>query len=262
MDKYNWRLGSTTTTLGKPPLFYTNRDLLPSGCQFASVYGITAEDAQAIHTEGTAAQFKGVVWSARLWADFDTTESAEAAKAFLKKEGYDHVVYTTGNRGAHIGVARSATPSHLLPQRDKQWAATNLPGCDLSLYWHLHLIRLPGAVHESTGLRKELLYSHEGRQIILPPYVNSEGTSYVPKAPTSSGNRDSIFNIWSIASNLTEPTGISRHKHLVGLAKALRDDGQVTADEALWVLLEVNRGYGEAKPEEEVQSILRWAYGT
>lgn len=254
---YIFRLGSYTNIIGRPPRFFSPKDLSGLGLQFASVYEVTAETAVAIEEAGTAAGFKGVVWSQKLWIDLDTEEAAKEAQQKLKELGYDHAVYTTGNRGCHIGIARPAKPSHCLPQQDKAWVRTNIPGADLSLYWQLHLIRLPGAIHEQTGKRKELLYHHPGTELLLPP-LDDTNTAVASEASYPNSSRPSIFTNWEITSRITEGDG-SRHSQLVHLACALRR-AQVTRDECLWVVAEANRGFNEPKPFEEMERIVQWAY--
>lgn len=258
---FNYRIGSTTNILGRPPVFYRSGELLQTGQSFGSIYAVRAEDAQFIQEAGSAAGFKGTVWSQRLWLDFDSNEPAEQAKTYLKEQGYDHVVYTTGGRGCHIGVLRSSPPSHLLPLQDKLWAATNTPGCDLSLYWHLHLIRLPGAMHERTGFPKRLLYRIEGRELTLSPYEPTAPVQQAEKYLGSMERRQSIFQVWEVMRQLgsREPTG-GRQRGLVSLARALRTVQGLTVDEALWVMLETNKGYPEPKSDYEVERIARWAF--
>jgi hypothetical protein len=259
MEEYIYRVGSFTHKLDKPPFFYVSGGLLTAGCTFGSVYAVRKEDAEAITTAGTAANYRGTCWSRRLWLDFDDEASLKQTLEFLKKENYDHVVYHTGNRGGHVGILRDAAPSHLLPYQDKKWAVENAPGCDRSIYWALHLFRLPGTVHDTTGLPKRLVSKHEGKELVLP--------SYEPEAPKDTrtpigikGSRGSIFKCWQVVSRLTLGEVANRQKHLVVLCKALRHDAGVTLEEATWVALEVNRGFDEPKPQEEVIRIVNWAY--
>jgi hypothetical protein len=264
VDGYIYRVGSYTNVLGRPPRFVRSAELLRVGARFASVYALRKEDAHAVeHTAGTAAGFRGTVWSRRLWIDFDTMEAAVRGEEVIKGMGLDYVVYDTGSgRGLHIGVLRAAAPSHTLPMQDKLWATANMPGCDLGLYWHLHLIRLPGALHERTGLPKRLLRRAEGQELTLPPYVPTEEVHVKEGSPQQTSTRQtSVFRIWEVMSLLTGESGTSRHKHLVQLAKALKEDGKVTIEEAMWVVWEVNRGFGDPKPREEVVRIVKWAYG-
>lgn len=256
-----YRIGSPTSHLGRPPRFYPSDLLRQEGCQFASVYAVRREDAEAISsTAGTAQGFKGIVWSQRLWVDFDNEEGAEAARQLLKEQGYDYVEYNTGNRGAHFGIVRDSNPSHLLPAQDRAWVVANMSGADLSLYWHLHLIRLPGAVHEVTGRRKTLVARQSGKTLILPKYVLAESSS--SRTYPEGSKRSSIFSRWQVVSKLTgSPVNGSRHKHLVELALALKRDTGLSFDETLWVVEECNRGWEDPKGKEEVEKIVRWVYG-
>lgn len=256
-NKFLYRLGSPTHTLGSPPSFYRSNTLVRNGCRYASVYAIREEDATSIKEAGTAAGFKGIVWSQRLWIDFDSEEAGKEAQEILKREGVDHVSYTTGGRGCHIGILRDAAPSHLLPIQDKQWVREQFPKADLSLYWHLHLIRLPGTLHERTGQAKKLLYSYEGRHITLPPYKANEKHTTVVNA--TQGKRTSLFTNGEVVMNLTYESG-SRHAHLVKLAGSIARHAGSTVTDALWVLMEVNSSFPEPKPIEELERIVKWAY--
>lgn len=262
-DDYKYRIGSYTNVLGRPPQFYDSGLLRQAGCTFASVYAVRSDDAQAIQeTAGTAAGFKGIVWSQRLWIDFDDNkDGTDKARQLLIKEGYDYVEYDTGGRGTHFGITRDALPSHILPSLDKQWVKENMEGADLSLYWHLHLIRLPGTTHERTGKRKVLVGKQSGRSLILPKLL-AEPAQLEAESRQSSADRQSIFKVWQVASNLTG-SGVTgdRHRQIVLLAVALKNDAHVFMDEAMWVCLEVNRGFDEPKPEDEIVRIVKWAYG-
>lgn len=259
MDNFIYRIGSVSSYLGRPPVLYRSNELTKSGMHFASVYAVREEDARYIQEAGTAAHFKGIVWSQKLWVDLDTDESARAAQSKLKELGYAFSVYTTGNRGCHIGIARDARPSHILPIQDKQWVKANLPGADLSLYWHLHLIRLPGAIHEETGRPKQLVYEVDGKAVELQPYNPEEAEK---PATESSLGRKSIFNSYEVMSNLVEGSQKSRHQQLLTLAGNLKSDCKVSIDEALWVCKEVNNGFMEPKTEHEIERIVRWVYGS
>lgn len=259
-NRYLYRVGSTSNILGRPARMYKSSELREKGCNFASVYGVTEDDAKAIEEAGTAAGFRGTVWSQRLWVDFDNEQAATLGRLRLKEMGLDHVVYTTGGRGCHIGILRNNPPSHVLPLQDKLWVSENLPGADLGLYWHLHLIRLPGAVHDRTGLSKRVLYRAEGRELVLPPYDPDRGV-HNDKPVGRVERRESLFQVWEIASKLgIRALDGDRHKHLVSLVRELSDRKDVSVDEAMWMLVEVNRGFSEPKPQEELDRLVKWAF--
>ncbi len=255
-----FRVGSGTNIIGRPPRFYHSSRLIDSGSRFASVYAVRKEDAKAVEEAGSSSNFRGIVWSQRLWVDFDQEKPAQRARDFLIKERYDHVVYHTGNRGLHIGILRDNPPSHLLPYQDKKWVSENLPGADLSLYWHLHLIRLPGALHESTGKPKRLIYTQAGRSLTLPKFISESQKADLLPGQIPTLRRPPLFTVWSVLSNLTGEGLNGRHEQLVQLAIALKRDAKVTYEEALWVVGEVNNGFSDPKSEEELIRITKWAY--
>lgn len=73
--------------------------------------------------------------------------------------------------------------------------------------------------------------------------------------------REGLFQVWEVITKLVTPAPeLGRHRHLVSLAKTLKDRGDVSQDEAMWLLTEVNRGFGDNKGSEELERIVRWAY--
>lgn len=259
---YCYRIGSHSCSIGRPPNLFRSGELLQAGCTYGSVYAITETDARAIQEAGTAAGYKGTVWSQRLWVDFDDEQAATLGRARLKEMGVDHVVYTTGGRGCHIGILRDAAPSHVLPMRDKLWVRDNLPGADLSLYWHLHLIRLPGALHERTGLPKRLLHKETGRVLVLPPYNPDETVPTGPRGRAVGINQrtTSLFQDWEVIKKLTEQGSTrSRHDQLLSLALTLKGRGDIGPDEMGWLLAELNRSFADPKGQDEIEGIVRWA---
>lgn len=262
---YLYRVSSTTNVIGRPPSLVRGSDLRAGGAKFASVYAVTAHDAAAIqHAAQTAAGFKGTVWSHRLWIDFDTYEAAITAESWLKEQGYDYVSYDTGGRGRHVGVLRDARPSHTLPEQDKRWVEANIRGADLSLYWHLHLIRLPGTVHDRTGKQKHLHSTNAGRAIVLTPLLAggpAEGVGRLQREDEGTSSSESVFSKFEVLQLLQGCDPEGRHKHLVKLAFALRLHSGGGLDEAVWVLGEVNKQFPEGPKEEaEVRRIAEWAF--
>jgi len=256
---YCYRVGSATNVIGRPPRLMHSRELIPSGCRFASIYAVRREDALAIEQEaGTAASFRGTVWSRRLWVDFDHAEPARAAEGRLNELGLDYVVYTTGNRGSHIGILRDNAPSHVLPAQDKKWVQENLKGADTGIYWALHLLRLPGAIHEQTGMPKVELRSIRGKSLILPPIPPRESAVFGHQG--ARGGNVSVFKVWEVVSLLVPDKGQGRHAHLVKLVKALQVDARTDIDTARMVMIEVNKGFEEPKDLQEIENLLRWAY--
>jgi hypothetical protein len=259
---FTYRLGSATTSIGRPPVFFPSSCLISAGFKFASVYAVTKTDAEAISSSGSAAGFKGTVWSQRLWVDFDDEAALELARCILKEKGYDFVVYDTGGgRGGHLGILRVSSPSHLLPGQDRNWVSNNLPGADLGLYWHLHLIRLPGTIHESSGKPKVLTAHHLGKTLVLPPWQEGRAVSEERSVhgPGPSVGRKSLFRSWEVMQAIMPTQGESRHRQLLLLASAAKRAG-ATVEESRWLCGELNAAFEEPKSLEESTRVVDWVY--
>lgn len=253
---YLYHLYSDRANYGSSPMFVDSENLPATG--YASLYAIDELTAQAIKQAGSAQGFKGVVWSKRLWLDFDSYESAERAESKLIELGVDYVAYDTGGRGAHFGILRNATAaSHLLPKQDRQWVQREFPEADRSIYTHLHPFRLPGTVHEKTGRRKELVSERRGNVLQLPPLEREEIASS-PLGRVERGER-SLFSCFRLMAATRPAYNGDRHATLVKIIYALKDDAGASAETALWWASEWNKMLDEPKDysaiEKAVQSI-------
>lgn len=254
--KYEHHLYSNRPTYGASPTFVVHPEGRLEG--FCSLYTVTEDTAKAIQQAGTAKGFKGVVWSQRLWLDFDSYEAAERAERRLIEMGVSYVAYDSGGRGAHFGVRRDCAPSHLLPRLDRLWVEQNFPEADLSIYTHLHPFRLPGTVHERTGRRKELVCDRAGSSVKLPPASALEEAQV--SAPGSTSGGTSIFDIFRIVA-LTVPLarGVERHPHLIKLIYALHNHGY-SIDVCIFWVSEWNKLLEEPKNDEEMRKAIRSIY--
>ena len=237
MAGYIYSLFSSTADYGISPNFV---DITKSDLRgFTSLYQVTEETAKAIEQAGTVKGFKGIVWSKRLWLDFDDEDAARRANGKLKEMGYDYVCYTTGNRGCHYGILRSHAPSHLLPLLDKAWVKEHFPEADLSIYTHLHPFRIPGTLHQKTGKPKVLLSEQRGRTLVLPPLKREEVYTI------SSGQRQgkSVFDCFYVMANTVPVDAGQRHSTLIRLLNALKNDADVPMDVAMWWIGEIGRAH-------------------
>lgn len=255
MGKYQYFLYSSRPTYGATPDFI-HRDASPPNGGFQSLYAVTEDTAEALKQAGTTKGFKGVVWSERLWLDFDQQDSARRAERCLREMGYDYLVYDTGNRGLHFGILRNAEPSHLLPLMDKAWVKRHFPDADLSIYTHLHPFRLPGTEHHETGRRKGLVYHSPGSALTLPKFEEEE--LQLGSIGNGQYNRSgSIFDNFRIAA-LTTPLseGTGRHQTLVRLLYALKNHG-VEPQMAYWWTCEWNKLLAEPKSIDEIEKAFK-----
>lgn len=226
--------------------------------RFTSLYQISAESARGIGTAGTVAGFNGVVWSERLWLDIDGYDKAERVELKLQELGLDYIAYDSGGKGAHFGVKRTHEPSHLLPKKDKQWVSQTFPEADLSIYTPLHLFRIPGAIHETTGRRKEAVSQRQGTTLTLPE--QSQEPIYLTSRKITSYDNSSIFLDPRLGSTVrTVPTG-NRHETLVKVCYAAKDKG-ADAETARWFLEQLNSLFKEPKEEKQVSKVVANIYG-
>lgn len=257
MNDYSYYLYSPIATYGSQPTFYRNNKLPSEG--FSSLYAVDEATAHFIAKEGSTRWFKGVVWSPFLHLDFDSYEAAERAEKRLEELGYAFRAFDTGGRGGHFAVSRSCTPSHLLPIRDKHWVASIFPEADLSIYTHLHPFRIEGTIHEKTGNRKRLVCERGGGSLVLPPLARE--TIQAVRFP--SGNRQetgSIFDCFRVMANTVPSSNGERHKTLIRLIYALKDQAGVDVEVARWWCLEWDKMCSEPKGEDEIEKAIRSIY--
>lgn len=256
-DDFSSVIYSPTLSYGDAPSFVGIDSINAGG--FSSIYAVSAETARFITAAGTSAGFKGVVWSERLWLDFDSYEAGQRAEVKLKELQYDFVVYDTGGRGLHLGILRNHLPSHTLPYQDKEWVRGTFTDADLSIYTHLHLFRLPGTVHQSTGRTKTLLSQHPGKVLTLPQWRPSDRRSNDVLDSDVNTLSGSVFDSRRVMAS-TIPTKVGeRHPTFLKLAYALKAEG-VGVNPALWWLSETNKLAEEPKSQEELQLIVMKVY--
>lgn len=222
---------------------------------FSSVYGVSESDANAIKDSGSYAGFRGVAWSDKLWVDCDTTEAVIAVEQVLRDYGLAYEKWNTGRRGAHFGIERKATPNHLLPLLDKQWAEEHLPtGTFDNIYGHLHLFRRPGAKHEETGRSKVLEFKTTGASLDFTNATLAEAPRNVLRV-----NFDrSVFEDQAVMSMSVPHHNGGRHRNILNLAIRLSTIGQPYEFAVHWCH-NVNL-LSEPLPDEEVEEAVFWAY--
>lgn len=255
-----------------PGLYYSAEPVFHSGIAldsktgFASLYAVSGQDREAIEQAGTTKGFAGVVWGQRLWLDVDSYEAADKVETKLKEMKYDYVAYDTGGRGAHFGILRNSAPSHLLPAQDRAWAKKHFESeADTSIYTHLHLFRLPGTIHASTGKPKVLVTRQSGESLIYAKLDNiipsSSGNLGTLSTLQSDSNSRSVFDNFDIMAQTGPARNGNRHPTLVRLAYSLKG-ASVPVDKSFWWLCEANKMFPEPKDEKEIEKIVRDVYGS
>ena len=235
--------------------FLNVEDLPNAGLR--SVYQYSATDADSMHDLDSFKAFKGTVYSEELLIDTDTEASSTACEGRLKELGLAFQKFTTGNRGNHYHVKRVSVAGHTLPASDRLYVEREFPGADTSFYHHVGLYRCIGATHAKTGLKKELLYSVEGKLLDLQPSKPAELT--VNNAPNTDLSSTSVF-LDETLRRLTVPYGHGeRHKGLVNISLALHRLKQ-PFEFALGYLHNVSLMCAEPVEVKDLIRILEWTY--
>lgn len=239
------------------PVFAFNRDL-DNKQGFASLYGVSQQDAECIIEAGSTKGFAGCVWSERLWIDCDSYEVADKVESKLKGLGYDYVAYDTGGRGVHFGVLRDSAPSHLLPIQDRAWVQSQFPESevDKSIYTPLHLFRLPGTVHASTGKPKVLVVRQSGKSLVHVKYVAEARVAISFSFDDALSDSGSVFDNFNVMAQTGPARNGNRHPSLVRLAYSLKA-ASVPVDKAYWWLCETNKMFDDPKNEAEIEKIVK-----
>lgn len=254
---YDKCIYSATKSYGSKPTFIDASSVEQEAkTGFTSLYLVSQETAEALITEGTTKNFKGVVWSERLWIDIDSYKTADGVEQRLIDMEVDYVAFDSGGRGAHFGLLRDHAPSHVLPQKDRAWVKEHFPEADTSIYTHLHLFRLPQTVHETTGRQKCLVSERRGRSLTLPAYKDYLGQL----EGNHTGLKKSVFECFRVMSHTVPVETGGRHEYLVKLTYALKDDAGVNAKEALFWLRHTNLLYSEPKSNEDLEKIIKSIY--
>lgn len=235
--------------------FVRSGEFPPSG--YCSLYAISAETMASLEDPSTSSYsgYKGTVWSPELVLDFDSFSEGEAARRRLIEMGLAFKMYESGGKGYHFYIPRPHAPSHRLPLIDKQWVAKVFPEADLSLYTHLHQLRVPGTIHDKTGKRKQLIESVDGEELLLADVQESLPESVSQKVTTNCDK--SIFTNFYIQS-LTVPVDEGdRHAVLMKLGLALRSLGE-PLEFIHRYLYHTNLLFSTPKPADELERLVRF----
>lgn len=244
--KYLWKFKPQTDDWH----FFSPEELPQAG--FQSVYAVSDAAAEQMVSEGSFSGYSGEVDGGEfLWVDADTEEALEQALYVVRSRGLSYQLWTTGNRGGHVGIRRNVESSSRVPLTDKDWVERNIPTADLKLYSPLHLFRRPGAVHQKTGLKKALVEDVPGTTLSLELVAPKE------ELLVSSG-LSSMFDDPLILALCVPHFDGQRHDAFKTLARRTANTGK-SLEFIIELLLDVNT-LGHPWPEAKVISIAEWGY--
>jgi hypothetical protein len=178
---------------------------------FRSVYGYPEAAQEHIKATGNLVGVKQfAVQSSTLCIDVDEEKHLDEIEAIIAAQNVGYSVWTTGNRGLHFHIDMEPIESIDLPYSQAEYirGLGLSKWVDMTIYRHHSIIRTPGAVHATTGKRKEIVRQIDGPMLSInlvqepePEFEHHE-----------SGDADSIRRF---KRNLLQKRGPGqRHMHL------------------------------------------------
>lgn len=250
---YDWALWKAKVT-DDTVRFVNITDLPNSG--FASVYLFSEADTRSMEATGTYKAFRGTVFSPILKVDCDDESAADATRKTLLSIGCTFAEYSTGGRGRHYHIPRTANPGHLLPALDKAYVARVFPQADTSFYHHVGMYRQIGARHHKTGLPKTVVDVWAGP--VLDMTAEQLPTNSFPKQSLR-GEVGSVFADRYLSSLTVPYSNGERHRKYCAIAARLEELHQ-PLEWAFVYLANVDLLSEEPLGESDLRRILDWAY--
>ena len=219
---------------------------------FQSLYSIPEQAADDLIANGTFAGYKGTVNSTlSLWVDLDGEHEAQVAVEILKDLGLEFKVWTTGNRGLHLEIARAKEiTGETVHLTDRAWVKRTIPGADTSIYAPIHAFRRPGMIHKATGKAKAVLTHYKGRPLDLDLLERKK--DLVTIVSTKSIFEDPY--IMALSAPLYDG---ERHEGFLRLARRLATYG-ATEDFIFEWIFHVNL-LGDQWDADKLKKIAKWA---
>jgi len=229
---------------------------------FRGVYCFSEEIARIIRKSERSVGFDSFpVFSNELMLDFDHgIDEAKKAIKFAKDRDLSYSLFFSGAKGYHIEIPTVAKFGRNVPYSQKVLASRLRLECDLSLYRHASLYRLPGTVHDKTGKKKELLETYMGEAILDYNLQDMPQATFNFEGVEDSDSFEIVLNrITLLYKNPPDPR-LSRTQKLFGIAAEIRKAGMcdVTATN---LLLALNESWGDrGKDVQTVQRVIKEAF--
>lgn len=229
---------------------------------FRSVYALSEQDALTVRRTGASKHIdKFQVYSDELVMDFDNGYDDECKKAvkWARDHGCTFSVYESGKKGIHLEIATVPKYGRTVPASQRVFVEQQIQvACDVSLYRHGSLYRLPGTLHKSTGNPKKLIDSRLGDSLIDFPLLSVAAGLDFSSVPAETGIESALLRVLRWLNS--PPTRGSRYMTLWQVSKTCKEGGlrRETAED---LLNGINQSWGkDAKESEEVSRAIREVY--
>jgi hypothetical protein len=198
------------------------------------------------------------VYSDTLFVDFDDGENSKDQFAkILETSGHGYDMYFSGKKGYHFHVPIEPMWGASVPYSQKMWVSSlGIESVDTSIYRHTGLFRLPGTIHQSTGKKKELIKSFEGRKVEIPIIDLANEAKLYGVESDNLAIAKACHTILRTAAVGAQPG--QRHNTLLSIAKSLTAAG-MNEGTCVDICSAVNEFFDEPKSQEEVHECVRRA---
>lgn len=222
---------------------------------YASVYKISAVDAQLIRASGSSRGLGAFAVAAdRVTLDIDNPDDINQCLEKLDSLKLGYEVWDSG-RGYHIEIPHDPIYDARLPYSHKCWVEQLGLPVDYSLYQHGRILRLPGTVNVKTGRRKQFVEKVDGSMPTIelrePPAFNFKPDGGLKTIAT-------VLNQFQRLA-LAEPLPGNRHTQLWSAARSACEAG-LSFSATLEILQEINNSWEVPKLPDEVETAVTQAY--
>jgi len=173
----------------------------------------------------------------------------------LQQLPYQISVYSSGSKGYHIEIPTTLASGHGLPKHLQSIALQIAPLCDVSLYRHSSLYRLPNTIHSKTNQPKTLIYTKQGTILQLDTHY-----VYIPTRPLlpidNTVTTDAGFVFSRIATIMHNQPTTSRYITLWSIGRQLLNSTSLTRDSIEDILNQINQSWHSPKTKPEMEHVF------
>lgn len=195
------------------------------------------------------------VFSDTLFVDFDDGDTSIVMfENILTHSGIGYELFFSGRKGFHFHIPLIPMWGASVPYSQKMWIeSTGVKTADLSIYKHTGLIRLPGTIHEVTGVKKHQVKKFVGNPLNIP--LLEKGVLEFELETFGGGSVAAALSS-ALRSFVDTPGPGYRHGRLVSIGKKLIEGG-LSVDATREMLVLINGEWDHPKDEEEINDCMR-----
>lgn len=244
--------------------FFVELDRLKSLTGYESVYRFREDAAKAMYDRGSVVGCMNyAVWTDRLIIDLD--DGSTTAKKLIKildDLGLAYLIYFSGSKGYHFIIPCVPMFGLDVPYTQMKWVEKLGIPFDTTLYRHNSMVRLPGTIHEKTGLKKKLIKIKKGKKLKFNKILDNPKRYQTWQGSEGVLSTSHLQNIFVKGLRLirTTPGLGQRHTELWSIANDFANCG-ISFETAFELINQLNLNWGDSsKDEDEVYRAVEDAY--